>query len=110
MATAAPLIFSADAVSASGTLAKVMSVDANGQGPCRLTVKNVGTSNPLTAAQVKVGQDTTHMAILESTTFATLAANGGIAQLWSDRPVNVVELYATCASGTTLEIRLSRQT
>lgn len=107
---AAPLIFSADSVAASGTLVNVLSVDVQGNGPCRLTIKNVGVSNALTAAQVKVGQDTSHMAVLESTTFASLAASGGIAQLWIERPVNILEVYVTCASGTTLDLRLSRHT
>lgn len=105
-----PLLFSADAVAASGTLAVVFTGDAGGQGPCRLTVKNVGTSNALTAATVQVGPDTDHLATLESTVFASLAASGGLAQLFIDRPVNIVRLLATCASGTTLDVRLSSAT
>lgn len=106
----APLIFSSDAVSASGTLVTVMSVDAQGQGPCRITVKNVGVSNALTAAKVQIGPDTDHMVDFDSTTFATLAASGGIAQLLIPAPVGVVTFLATCTGGTTLDIRLSRHT
>jgi len=104
--SAAPIVFSADAVAASGTLAVVMTADVQGQGPCRLTVKNVGSAD-LTAAKTQIGPDTSHLADFESSAFATLAA-GAVAQLLIPEPVNVVRLLATCATGTTLDVRLSR--
>jgi len=105
-----PLLFSADAVSASGTLATVFSIDGNGLGPCRIYVKNVGTSNALTAAKIQVGPDVNHLVDLDTTTFASLAANGGKGQLLIPAPVDKVVMLATCASGTTLDVRVSTYT
>jgi hypothetical protein len=106
MATAAPLIFNSAGISASGTTVLVASIDAQGQGPCRLTIKNVG-SHDLTAAIIKLGPDSTHQAQIDSTTFTTLAA-GAVAQLAIDRPVNLVTVTVSCSSGTLLDIALSR--
>jgi hypothetical protein len=103
MSAASPsLLFNVAGVAASGTLAVVATFKANGTGPVRLTIKNTG-SHDLSAAQVLVGPDSSHLAVLDSSTFATLAA-GAVAQLWIDRPVDTVVLKVTCASGTTLDI------
>jgi len=102
-----PIVFSTDAAAASGTLAEVFTADVQGQGPCRLTIKNVGSAN-LTAAKVQLGPDADHLTDLDTSTFASLASGGGIAQLRIPEPVNVVRLLATCATGTTLDVRLSR--
>jgi len=104
-----PLVANVSGVAASGTLVKVFSLNCRGIGPCRMFVKNTGADNALTAAQVKVGPFSTsdHLAVLDTTAFASLAADGGSATLVIPAPVDLLELYVTCAGGTELDIVVS---
>jgi hypothetical protein len=103
--SAAPIIFNASSVSASGTLVTVASADARGQGPARLTIKNTG-SHALTACKVQLGPDSDHVVDYDTSTFASLAA-GAILQIPIDRPVNAIVILATCTAGTTLDAALA---
>src|SRR5215813_10469364 len=99
------IAFSLSAVSVSGAPGvAVAQAQMNGIGPCRLVIKNTG-ANALTAARVKLGPDLTTMAVLDSSTFASLAA-GAVAQLAIAAPVDGIRVELESTSGTTVTVAL----
>jgi len=93
-----PLLFSADAVAASGTY----DVNAAGAGPIRVFVTAKGGT--LTSLSVKCGPDTSHLASVDSSVFNSLSANA-TGMLWLDRPQDLIRLSGV---GAQMDLRVSR--
>ena len=97
--------FSADGVVASGALLEVMApVNLHGAGPARLLIVNAGAA-ALTACKVRVGADADHMSDEDVVTFASLAP-GASSAIHIVEPIELMDVLASCATVTALDIRL----
>jgi hypothetical protein len=97
-----PLAFKLTAVAVTGTLQQVFDQPMRGLAGLRLLVRNAGAA-ALTAAQVQVrGETAGPPAVVDSTTFATLAS-GATASLVVPGPAEALRMLASSA-GTTLDV------